>query len=132
MTRRKVGLTCVLVFVTATISAAPDFDALSRAVVDELAARSFDKVVERFDQKMAAAMSARRLAATWDTVLGRAGGFKRVVSVQVKPVAQQSDHVVDLTSTFERGNLMVRVAFNDEGKIIGLFFAPAPPAAAPR
>ena len=121
----------MLMAATGTL-AAPDFDALGRTVVDELVARSFDKVVARFDQKMSAALPKDKLAGLWEGLAGKVGPFKSVTAVRIQDVPNQPAHVVDLTSAFEKMDLVIRVAFNDEGTIVGLFFKPATAPGAPR
>lgn len=108
------------------VLAAPHFEALGRTVVEELRARSFDKIVERFDQKMLAALPKEKLAATWNSVISKAGAFKSVTAVRIQDLPQQGVHLVELTSAFEKMNVFIRVAFNDEGNIAGLFFSSAP------
>jgi dienelactone hydrolase len=116
---------------TCVVNGAPDFEALGRDTVSELATGAFDKVVARFDQKMTAGLSREKLAAAWQTILGQAGSFKAVTAVRIQDAPAQGVHIVVLTSAFDNGPLNIQVAFNDEGKIAGLFFLPVkPPVAA--
>ncbi len=112
------------------VTAAPDFEALGRETVSELAAGAFDKVVARFDQKMTAGLPREKLAAIWAQLTSQIGAHKSVTSVQIVPVPAQSVTAVDLTTAFEKTPFVIRLAFNDAGKIAGLFFLGPPKNAA--
>ena len=120
----------ILMTFTCVVIAAPDFEALGRDAVSELASGAFDKVVARFDLKMVAELPREKLAEVWQTIVGQAGPFKAVTSVRVQPVPAQGVHLVVLTTTFEKIPLDIQIAFNDEGKITGLFLVVKPQAAA--
>ena len=65
-----VGVTVV------AVRTADSAETIARAVATELSARDFDKVTERFNAQMAAALPKERLAATWDQVTERIGASK--------------------------------------------------------
>ncbi len=134
MARRYLQLTrliiSMLLIATCGVTAAPDFEALGRETVSELAAGAFDKVVARFDQKMAAGLPREKLAAVWEQVTNQIGAHKSVTSVQIIPVPAQGVTAVDLTTAFEKTPFVIRLAFNDDGKIAGLFFLGPPKNAA--
>ena len=119
------GVMCAVV-----VQAAPDFEALGRAVVADLAAGTFDKVVDRFDPKMAAALPKEKLSATWNRLVGQVGAFKSVTGTRLQELPAQRLHVMELTSAFEKTNLPIRVVFTDEEKIAGLTIVPVPPPVA--
>ncbi len=126
----SISYLCVLlVAAVCSVAAAPDFEAIGRDVVTELSSGAFDKVVARFDQKMSAGLPREKLAATWDTLIKQVGSYKSVTSARVFAVPAQSVHAVDLTTAFEKTPFVIRLAFNDEGKIAGLFFLPSKPQA---
>ena len=120
---RSVALLLV-VGMWSAVSAAPDFEVLARDTLAELSSGAFDKVAARFDGKMTAGLPREKLVAVWDGLVGQAGAFKSVTSARVFDVPAQSVHVVDLTAAFENAAIIVRVAFNSEGRIAGLFFLP--------
>lgn len=120
----------LVMLLTCGITAAPDFEALGRETVSELATGAFDKVVARFDQKMTSGLPRKKLEAVWQTIVGQAGAFKAVTSVRIEPVPAQNVHLVVLTSAFENMPLNIQIAFNDEGTIAGLFFLPVKSIAA--
>lgn len=123
LTRTIVSL---LLVATCSLTAAPDFEAIGREVVQELSAGAFEKVVARLDQKMAAGLPREKLAAAWDQVISQIGAYKSVTSARVIPVPAQGVNAVDLTTAFEKTPFVIRLAFNDEGKIAGLLFLGPP------
>jgi dienelactone hydrolase len=58
------------------------------------------------------------------------GAYKSVTSVQILPVPAQGVTAVDLTTAFEKTPFVIRLAYNDVGKIAGLFFLGPPKTAA--
>lgn len=122
-------LVCVVVAGVA-LAAAPDFEASGRETMAELSTRSFDKVIARFDETMTQRLPREKLALAWGSVIGQFGEFQSITTVRVREVPAQGVYVVELTSAFEKAPLLIRLAFNDAGRIAGLFFLPvAPPAA---
>lgn len=124
------SVVALLVLLSCVVTAAPDFESLGRDTVSELATGAFDTVVARFDQKMTAGLPREKLEAVWQTILGKAGPFKAVTSVRIQSVPAEGVHVVVLTSAFENMPLNIQIAFNDEGRIAGLFLLPVTPMAA--
>ncbi len=115
-------------------SAAPDYSARANEVVNDLAARQFDKVFALFDPTMAAAVPADKLGPGWDQVISREGAFQKINSTQV--IDQSAHHVATVACTFEKGQVNIILAFDDSGHIAGLHIVPAgnsqeAPAAAP-
>ena len=109
---------------------AQDFEVLGKDVAQELAARQYDKVEARFDARVASALPVESLQLVWEKTLAQAGEFKAVTSVA--SAEQAGYQVVTVTCAFEKSPLNLRLAFDREGKIAGLFFVPVtPPWSAP-
>ncbi len=98
----------ILLVAPCGVTAAPDFEALGRETVSELAAGAFDKVVARFDQKMTAGLPREKLAAIWVQLTNQIGAHKSVTSVQIIPVPAQGVTAVDLTTI--RSNMGLSLA----------------------
>ena len=118
----SVAQMALIAMLTGVVTAAPDFEALGRETVSELATGAFDKVVARFDQNMMAALPREKLESAWRTIVRTAGSFKSVTSVRIEPVPAKGVHVVWLRSAFENMPLNIQIAVNDEGRIAGLYF----------
>jgi dienelactone hydrolase len=123
---RAIGALMFAAFLAAPALAqrpAIDFQSLGRAAIEELAARSFEKFIDRLDPKAGAVLTRDKLAALWGSIITQAGGFKSIMSVEARD--EQGAHVAAVAAAFENQNLTFRVVFNDEGKIVGFFLAPA-------
>lgn len=123
MKRGMVSLMMACLFGVSSVAAIPNIEAVARNLVQQLAARQFDRVEARFDQKMSRALPQAKLAAVWDGLTGQAGKFHSISAVS------RQDHggfrIVVVTCQFEKAKLDARVVFDAEGKVSGLFFAPA-------
>ncbi|MEE8360565.1 MAG: DUF3887 domain-containing protein, partial [Gemmatimonadales bacterium] len=98
---------------------------LERAAIEfvgQMERRDFTAAVARFDSTMSAVMPAAKLEETWDAVEGQVGpfqGWSRTTTGE----AQGYDYVL-VTATFDNAVLDIRVVFDDDLRIAGLFFQP--------
>lgn len=128
---RAIGVLIVTAFLAVPAFAqrpSVDFQSLGRAAIEELAATSFEKFIERLDPKVGAALTREKLAALWGNITSQAGAFKSITSVATSDA--QGSHIATVATAFENQTLAFRVVFNDEGRIVGFFLAPADPPAA--
>jgi hypothetical protein len=90
----------------------------------DVAEQRFEQVTSGFDQRMAKALDARRLAAAWAQVVGAAGAYEGMG----EPVAHQAGDytVVDVPLRFEAAELTGRVSYDRAGQVAGLFFLNQP------
>jgi hypothetical protein len=107
--------------------APPDYSSRAREVVSALAARQFDSVAAQFNETKSAALSGARIGNAWDQVIAQSGAFQKIDSVQI---ADRRYHVATVMCSFERALRQVTIYFDDGGRIGGLQFPPAAPAAA--
>jgi hypothetical protein len=96
----------------------------ARAFVDELAHGQWDHAKTPFDAKMTEAMPSQQLHALWTKLESQAGAFRHVDETKVEP--KDAYRIAHVTCTFEKARLIVRVVFDQENKVAGLFVAPAP------
>ena len=100
----------------------PDFEALGRGIVTQLAARQFDKVEEQFDDQMKAALPVAKMPEVWDSILAQVGAFKGITAAKV--VQKQGLAAAFVTCEFERASLDAQIYMDSRGQVKGLFFAP--------
>ncbi|MEP6652887.1 MAG: alpha/beta fold hydrolase [Myxococcales bacterium] len=93
-------------------------------MTDEIVVGAWTKVHARFDTTMKGALPPDKLAAAWASVTGTTGAFRNVRRAVVTESA--SFHVVVLTCRFEKADFDVKVAFDGEARIAGLFFTSTP------
>ncbi len=76
-----------------------------------------------FDETMAEALPAPKLKAAWDSILRQVGKFEKIAATRA---AQEAGYrVVYVTCDFADKPLDVKVVFNAEGWVSGLWFLPA-------
>jgi dienelactone hydrolase len=97
--------------------------AQAKEFVDLLAKEEFAKAVENFDSVMTKAMPEEKLKETWQTVIKQAGQFKKQKGTRTETLPKFD--VVYVICEFEKGALDVKVVFNREKQISGLWFSPA-------
>jgi dienelactone hydrolase len=121
--RFLVVLVALLLAVVSSAQTPPDYEALARSLVANLAARQFDKVEGQFDGQMKAALPSAKLPEVWDSLLAQTGPFKRIAEVKV--MQQQGLHAAFVTCEFEGAMLDAKVFMDSQGQVKGLFFEPA-------
>ena len=100
----------------------PDYEALARALVTNLATRQFDKVEAQFDPQMKAALPLAKLPGVWDSIIAQAGAFKSITGAKV--MEKQGLVAAFLTCGFERVSLDAKIFMGAQGEVKGLFFEP--------
>jgi uncharacterized protein len=98
------------------ISAAQDF-------IAELQQGDYEAGFARFDDTMKAALPEDKLAELWGQLLDQVGEYQEQVGVRSE--SQEGYQIIILTTRFAKALLDVRVVFDSQGRIAGLFFAPA-------
>jgi dienelactone hydrolase len=96
--------------------------ALARALLkDDYAAAGKD-----FDAVMRKALPADKLEAAWKATVGKAGPFREERGT--REARLQGYDIVFVTCRFEKSDIDVKVVFNADRQVTGLFFLPARPA----
>ncbi len=95
----------------------------ARTLLGHLEAREYDKVLAEFDSQMAKMMDRAKLVAAWEQLVSHTGKLKRQVSAtrEVKGHYQ----MISTLCEFEKAFLNVKMTFDKDGLLAGLFFAPA-------
>jgi len=113
----------LLTICSSTSLQSQDFEALGKALVNQLVARQFDQVEAQFDPQMKAALPVSKLPEIWDSLVSQAGTFKSIVGVRV--TERQGLHAAIVTCDFERVTLDAKIFMDAQGQVKGLFFEPA-------
>jgi len=106
-----------------------ELEKAAAAFVQLLVAGEFDKATTGFDAAMLKALPPARLKSTWGQVTAQAGAYQKQRGTRHQKVKQQGREydVVILTCEFEKSAVDIRVVFDADRKITGLFTAPARP-----
>ena len=99
--------------------------AIAKEFVDLLVEGQFSTATESFDATMKDALPTEKLEETWKFTTEQTGPFKQQIGVRAEK--ELSYDVVFVTCEFERGPLDIKVVYNSEGQVAGLFFLPTPP-----
>lgn len=101
----------------------PELDRLATEFIDLLVAGEFETAAATFDDTMTEALPPAALARTWEQLIGQVGAYRSEVSRRQESTGGYD--AVIATSRFERSDLDIRVVFDAERRIAGLFFQPA-------
>ncbi len=100
-----------------------DVKASAKNVVDMLVSKNFSGVRGRFNDSLKATLSESRIRQTWQSVVKQAGAFKK----QLDPQSQKDERgldVVEVKCVFANRSAIVRIIFDSEKKINGLWIVP--------
>lgn len=92
--------------------------------VDLLVKAEFDQATARFDATMQTAMPEEKLRQIWQTLLKQGGGFDRQLQTRVVTIGEYKAALI--TCRFAAATLDVKVVYDAQGKVGGLFFTPTP------
>ncbi len=100
-----------------------DYTSEARKLVESLQKKDYAAVLAGFDATMARMLDETKLKATWEQLLSHTGGLKRQVSAtrEVKGLHQ----MISVLCEFEKAYLVVKVTYDKDARVAGLFFAPA-------
>jgi hypothetical protein len=93
-------------------------------VVELLVKEEFAKVTDNFDETMKAALPAEKLGEVWKATIEQAGAFKKQLGSRQEKELEYD--VTFVTCEFEKGNLDVKLVYNDKKQIAGMFIVPTP------
>jgi len=99
-----------------------DINELASEFVALLVKEDFTAAAQYFDATMLQALPPEKLGQTWTQVKEQAGPYKHEIGRQQETT--QGYEVININSQFEKAALNIRVVFNADKRIAGLFFAP--------
>jgi dienelactone hydrolase len=108
---------------TAATAEEMDLVARAEALVDALAAGDAEKATTYFDATMLEALPPDQLSGIWNQLTAQVGPFQERLGTRT--ATQQGYDVVYVVTQFEAGPLDVKVVFDAEGQVAGLFFEPS-------
>jgi hypothetical protein len=94
-------------------------------LVELLANQQFSAVTEDFNETLKSELPAEKIEEAWKAAIDQMGPFKKQIGSRTEKEADFD--VVSVTCEFENGALDVKIAYNGEKQIVGLFIVPTPP-----
>lgn len=116
-------LLCLNAQTLITTSASLDLNTVAITFVNLIAEGQFEDATELFNTEMAEALSSEKLERTWNELISNVGKFKEIVGTRI--TEEKGYRVVYVTCEFARASLDIKVVFDEEAKIAGLWFVPA-------
>ena len=100
-----------------------DIHDLATDFIQFLVSEDFESAVGYFDADMLKALSADQLGQLWGQLLSQVGPYREELSRVEEET--QGYQVIIATVQFEKSPLNIRMVFNEDHRIAGLFFQPA-------
>ena len=100
-----------------------DLTDLAKEFVELLSKEDFSNAVKKFDEKMKKVMTPEKLQITWKSLISKIGPYKKQVDVRTEKDKQHD--IVFVTCEFEKTTIDIKVVFNSEKQIAGLWFVPS-------
>lgn len=105
------------------VSADQQLQTIAMDLLNNFVAGRYVDAAKDFDTTMMNVLGPTKLGEFAKQLTAQAGAYKSVGAPQM--TTEQGYRVVVLPTTYERGNINVRVVFDGNGKVAGLFFRPA-------
>ena len=114
-----VTMMCVAVLLSTGCGKPSATQLVAEGMVDSMAKGDFASATKDFDATMQAALPAEKLGQSWAQVTAQIGAFKsRTGSREAQEAGFQTVHV---TCQFEKARWDIKVVFDKDGKIGGLY-----------
>lgn len=99
-----------------------DLGGEARELVESLSAGDYSAVLEEFDATMLEAMPAETLRQAWESLLEQEGAFQSIAGSRVERAGGYE--AVFVTCCFEKASIDIKVVYDMDRKVTGLFFVP--------
>ena len=97
-------------------------NAETNQLVRLLVAQDFSAVAQKFDENMKTALPIENLEQTWKATIANVGQFKKQISEQTQQVLGYN--TTTATCEFENGYLDIKMAYDNQNQLSGLFLVP--------
>lgn len=96
-----------------------ELEGMAKEFINALGEGKYDDARKEFDKKMAAAAPAAKLNELWTGIVSQAGKWHKISGTRF---AEEAGYrVVYVTGLFEKGSLDIKVVFDKQGKISGMW-----------
>jgi hypothetical protein len=95
---------------------------ITQSVIDHFEVNELDKIYDLFNDNMKAAITREKLGDLWPSLAAQCGAYYGSGSTIASEV--QGMVVVNQFLDFEKTDVDIRLAFDEDNKIAGLFFVP--------
>ncbi len=96
-----------------------ELEGMAKELALSLAGGKYEDACKEFDKKMAVVAPAAKLSELWTGIVAQAGDWRKITGTRF---AEESGYrVVYVTGLFEKGSLDIKVVFDKQGKISGMW-----------
>lgn len=101
------------------LKAQEELEGMAKEMIIAMAQGKYENARKEFDKKMAAAAPSSKLEEIWTATTSQAGNWEKIGGTRF---AEEAGYrVVYVTSLFEKGSLDIKVVFDNQGKISGMW-----------
>ncbi len=100
-----------------------EFTAKATELVESMVAGDFSTAVEGFDSAMKDVFPSEMLGDTWNSLISQVGVFQKQTGTHMEAI--EGYDIVYVTCEFEYAMIDIKVVFNAENQVAGLFFVPS-------
>ncbi len=100
-------------------------NAPTNELVELLANQQFSEVTADFNETMKSELPAEKIEEAWKATIDQMGPFKKQLGSRTEKEADYD--VLSVTCEFEKGAVDIKITYNDEKQVVGLFIVPTPP-----
>ncbi|HUT03480.1 MAG TPA: DUF3887 domain-containing protein [bacterium] len=93
---------------------------LAKGFVEQMSGKDYDAAVACFDERLRAALTAKELKKTWEKMLSAHGRF--IGQIKTRTEKSGEFDIVYVTVQFKKSILDVKVVFNQDRRVSGLWF----------
>ncbi len=117
----------LLILITLCIGAATNAQdtrkiEISKSVITEFQKKEYTKIVLTFDETMKNALPAEKLKQVWEGLIAQCGSYQKYTAITEGKI--QDYDIVYVLCHFEKVNLKMKLVFNSQNKVAGMFFIP--------
>ncbi|HHY12495.1 MAG TPA: alpha/beta fold hydrolase [Firmicutes bacterium] len=101
------------------LKAQEELEGMAKEMIAAMAQGRYEDARKEFDKKMAVAAPASRLEDIWTATISQAGNWEK--TARTRFTEEAGYRVVYVASLFEKGSLDIKVVFDNQGKISGMW-----------
>jgi hypothetical protein len=95
---------------------------IAKRILDNNIAEKYEDMRADFSAELKAQLPAEKIAGVWKQIIDSEGPFQKVLSTSA--VVVEGYNQVLIRCAFKNDNLTMQVTFNQEEKVVGLFWKP--------
>lgn len=112
---------CVF-FISVVVNAQSTRENIAKEITENFQKGDYQKVQNDFSGSLKSALTVNGLQKAWESIIANSGEYQSVISTN--EMESQGYKVIKRRLKFAKENLSLEITFNEENKVIGLYFKP--------